>query len=77
MKNRLHTNDKVEVIDETSPLFGKTGVIVNSACKQGRNLTTGLLFEEIDLDVRMDDTSTIETFTNLTKSLASQLKKLE
>ena len=74
---RLKPGDRVEVIDETNPHFGKTGVYVNGDSKQGRNLTTGLPFEEIYAYVRMDDTDKVETFINLTKSIASQIKKLE
>ena len=74
---RLKPEDRVEVIDDTNPHFGKTGVYVSGDSKQGRNLKTGLLFEEIYAYVRMDDTAILETFTNLTKPLASQIKKLE
>jgi len=28
MNKRIHTNDKVKIIDSTSPYFGKTGTLI-------------------------------------------------
>ncbi len=72
----LGTGDNIEVIDQKHPRLGKTGIVVSTDSRQGRNLTTGVRFEELQVHVRMDDTGSLETFTNLTKSIASQIKKL-
>ena len=73
---RLKPGDKVESIDKDSPHFGKTGVYIKRELKRGKYLKTQIPFEEIYLYVRMDDTDTVVTFTNLTKSLINQVKKL-
>ncbi len=75
MENRLHTNDKVEIIDEGSPRFGKTGIVEEAGI---RPLTivnqepTTLTY----VKVRLDD-NIVVTFTDLERPIPSQLKKLE
>ena len=74
MENRLHTNDKVEIIDEGSPRFGKTGIVEEAGI---RPLTivnqepTTLTY----VKVRLDD-NIVVTFTDIEKNLKKQINKL-
>ena len=56
MVKRIHTNNRVKVIDRDSPHFGHTGVV-----EDGGSKPVGMRLRH-HLKVRLDGTNTVEVF---------------
>ena len=56
MVKRIHTDNKVKVIDRGSPYFGDTGIVVGTVSKP-----VGMRLRN-HLQVRLDSTNTVEVF---------------
>ena len=67
MNKRIATNDKVKIIDSTSPYFGKTGIVIApiaipTEIIKGNSIPRGS-YTSLFFKVKLEDTETPVDFT--------------
>ena len=76
MDKRPQTGSRLKIIDTASPHFSKNGKVEDIRTTPGTILNLGRIGTIIYIDVRLDGTDNIVTFSNLEHRLECQIEIL-